>query len=113
MHELSVTQSILDIVFDHAKRHESKKILKVRLVIGKMSGVVADSVRFCFDAITKETIAEGAALEIEETPYTGKCAECAMIFEVQNYNLLCPDCMSTDIEITGGRELYVKEFEAE
>lgn len=113
MHELSVTQSMLDIVFDHARRHESKKILKVRLVIGKMSGVVADSIRFCFDAISKETIAEGAALEIEEVPYTGKCAACARSFEILNYTLLCPDCGSTGIEITGGMELYVKEFEVE
>jgi hydrogenase nickel incorporation protein HypA/HybF len=104
---------MLDIAFDHARRHESEKILKVRVVVGKMSGVVVDSIRFCFEAITKDTVAEGAVLEIEEVRYTGKCVGCARSFEVMDYTLLCPDCGSTDIEITGGRELYVKDIEVE
>ena len=113
MHELSITQSMLDIVLDHARRHAAQKVVKVRVVIGKMSGVAVESVRFCFEAVTKETLAEGAALEIEEVPYAGKCAECSTAFEIQDYTLACPRCSSTDIEITGGRELYVKDFEAD
>lgn len=113
MHELSITQSMLDIAFGHARRHQSEKILKVRMVVGKMYGVVVDSIRFCFEAITKDTMAEGAVLEIEEVRYTGKCTGCAQSFEVLDYTLLCPGCGSTNIEITGGRELYVKEIEVE
>ncbi len=113
MHELSVTQSILDIVFDHARKNQSRKILKVHLVVGAISGVVPDSIQFCFEALTKETIAEGAMLEIEKVPYTGECASCSKSFELSDYIQSCPDCRSNDIEITGGRELYVKEFEVE
>jgi len=70
MHELTITQTMLDIVLEQAKKASAKKVGAINLVIGELSGFVEESVRFYFDFLAKDTIAEGAALNFKPVSYT-------------------------------------------
>ncbi|MBI4284689.1 MAG: hydrogenase maturation nickel metallochaperone HypA [Chloroflexi bacterium] len=113
MHELSVTQSMLDIVLEQAKRAEARRVARINLIIGEMTGVVGDSVSFYLDILSKGTIAEGAAVNIKSIPATAKCRKCGSIFELGEHDWTCPACQGDSFEIVGGPELFVDSIEVE
>jgi len=113
MHEMSVAQSILKIVLNEAERNGATKVKIVRIRAGELRGIVRDQLAFFFDFITKDTLAEGAILEVEQVPIKGKCKSCEHVFMVQNYEFLCPECTSKDVDVLEGLELVVKEIEVE
>ncbi|HAP68097.1 MAG TPA: hydrogenase maturation nickel metallochaperone HypA [Nitrospinae bacterium] len=113
MHELSIVQNILEIAESEARKNNAAKIIKVWLKIGEMSGVVADSITFCFEALKSNTIARDAELLIDHVPLTGRCKNCGNNFQISNYIFKCNTCNNTDIEIISGRELFVDELEVE
>jgi len=103
MHELSITQSVVDAVCERAA---GRPVRTVSVRVGVLTAVVADSMRFCFDLITEGTVAEGASLEIDQPPGSGRCRDCGTEFALTDLVLLCP-CGSADVEITSGRELQI------
>ncbi|MDQ3576094.1 MAG: hydrogenase maturation nickel metallochaperone HypA [Actinomycetota bacterium] len=107
MHELSITQSVVDAVMEHTR---GDRVTKVRLQIGKLSGIVPDSVRFCFDLIAADTPLAGAVLEIDEPLGRAHCKGCGDDFGLRDLILLCP-CGSADVEVMAGTELAVKSVE--
>jgi hydrogenase nickel incorporation protein HypA/HybF len=107
MHELGITQEILEIV---AERAQERKVKRVVLEIGKLSCVLPDAIRFCFDMCAEGTIAEGAALEIIQPPGIGQCRLCGVEFEMERVIARCA-CGSTDIEWLAGEELRIKTME--
>ena len=113
MHELSIVQNILEIAESEARKNNAAKIIKIGLKIGEMSGVVIDSINFCFEALKSNTIARDAELLIDHVPLTGRCKNCGNNFQISNYIFKCNTCNNTDIEIISGRELFVDELEVE
>lgn len=113
MHELSIVQNILDMVESEARKNNATKIIKIGLKIGEMSGVVIDSIKFCFETLKSNTIARDAELLINYVPLTGKCKNCGMDFRIKDYQFICNNCHSNKVEIIGGKELQVEELEAE
>ena len=111
MHELAITQSMLDLVLKQAEEAGAGEIGKIHLVIGEMTGVVARSVQFYFDFLSKDTPAEGAVLNFEVIPTTARCRDCAKEFELGEFDWTCPHCQGNNIEITGGKELFVESIE--
>ena len=107
MHELSITQSVVDVV---TRRTGSDRVAKVHLQIGKLSGIVPDSVRFCFELIAADTPLAGATLEIDEPLGRGHCQTCGDDFELRDLILLCR-CGSADVQVVAGTELAVKSVE--
>jgi len=107
MHELGITQEILEIVMERA--HE-RKVKRVVLEIGKLSCVLPDAVRFCFDLCTAGTIAEGAELEIIQPPGRGCCRQCGVEFALHAAFSRCV-CGSTDVQWLSGEELRIKTME--
>jgi hydrogenase nickel incorporation protein HypA/HybF len=107
VHELSITQSIVDVVAGHAG---DSRVLAVHLTVGRLSGVVPDAVRFCFDLLTEGTPLEGARLEIEEPHGVARCGSCGSDFTLADLVLLCA-CGSADVELLAGRELRVTSLE--
>ena len=77
MHEMSLMESVLEIVEDEAKKAGATKVKAVRLDIGELSHVEPEAMRFCFEAVTGGSIADGAVLEIEMVPGRGWCIDCA------------------------------------
>lgn len=107
MHELSVTRSVVDAIVE---RMGDAEIAAVCLEIGALSGVVPDSVRFCFDVVCAGTPLEGARLDIEEPAGRARCRDCAGEFDLPDLLPLCP-CGSANVDITAGRQLRIKSVE--
>ena len=103
MHELAITESVVASV---SERLPDARITGVKLEIGVLSGVVADSVRFCFDLVTEGTNLEGASLEIVESPASCQCRECGAEFRPGDLIALCP-CGSADVAVLSGSELRI------
>lgn len=113
MHELSITQSMLDLVLEQAQNAGAKEVGKINLVLGEMTGVVDRSVRFYFDFLSKGTAAEGAKLSFKLIPTTARCRNCGQDFELGEFDWTCPRCQGNNIEIVGGKELFVESIEVE
>jgi hydrogenase nickel incorporation protein HypA/HybF len=103
MHELAITQSVVDAV---TERTGSAPVAAVRVRVGRLAGVVPDAMRFCFELVTAGTPVEGAVLEIEQPEGRGRCRTCGEEFLLPDLVLLCP-CGSADVEVLAGRELAV------
>jgi hydrogenase nickel incorporation protein HypA/HybF len=103
MHELAITESVVAAVTD---KLPDAKVTLVRLEIGALSGVVADSVRFCFDLVTEGTNLEGATLEITEPQASCRCRECGANFPASGVIVLCP-CGSADVAVLSGADLRI------
>lgn len=107
MHELAITESLVDAVIEHTG---GASVTVIRLRVGKLSGVVPDALRFCFDMVSRGTGLEGARLEIEEPPGRASCRTCGVDFDLTDLILLCP-CGSADVEVLAGRELALGSVE--
>ncbi len=107
MHELGITRNIVAIVTEHAG---DRRVKRVALEIGKLSAVMPDAVRFCFDVCSKDTPLEDAELEILETPGRGCCLECGAEIALDQPFGRC-ECGSARIECISGKELRIKEME--
>lgn len=113
MHELSLAQNILDIVEQEMTRHGATRATLIRIDVGEFTAVVPESLSFCFEVITRGTPLEGVKLEMNPVPLTGRCKGCGEEFKIRENNFICPWCESKDIETIAGKELLVKEIEAE
>ncbi len=113
MHELSITQSMFDLVLEQAKQHNAVKVTKINLVIGALTGVVGDSVQFYLEFLSKGTVAEGASLNIKSVPAQATCRKCKKVFKLSEMEWVCPDCKEASLEITGGTELFLESIEVE
>lgn len=110
MHELSITQSVVEICEQNAG---GRRVLSVTLELGALSGCVPDAVEFCFEACIKGTLLEGAKLNIERVEPKGLCRGCKKEFPVSAYYDSCPSCGGFEVELLRGEELRVKELEVE
>ncbi len=113
MHEMGITQNILDSIFAHAKEHDAKKVTRVKLEFGEMTQVVPDSILFYFELLGKDTIIEDAKIDIDIIPTTAKCSNCGQDFKVEDMIFICPKCGSFGTEILAGREMNIKSIEVE
>ena len=111
MHELAVTQNILDIVLDEAKAVKAERITKVSLVIGELSGVVGDCVQFYFPFLGEDSIANGASIDFRLVPAQLRCRKCVTSFNPQGSVWVCPNCQSSSVEVVAGRDCYVESIE--
>jgi hydrogenase nickel incorporation protein HypA/HybF len=107
MHELSITQSLVEAVLD---RTGDRSVTGVNLRIGPVSGVLPDAVRFCFEVVSADTPLAGATLTIDESEGRARCRSCRDEFVLEDMFLLCP-CGSADVEVVSGRELLVTSVE--
>jgi hydrogenase nickel incorporation protein HypA/HybF len=103
VHELAITQGVVDAV---TERTGIAPVTSVRVRVGRLSGVVPDAMRFCFELVTAGTPLAGATLEIEQPEGRGRCRTCGDEFELRDLVLLCP-CGSADVAVVSGRELAV------
>jgi hydrogenase nickel incorporation protein HypA/HybF len=107
LHEMAITQSVIQAVCD---RMGDVPVRRVCLEIGTLSGVVADSVRFCFDLVTEGTPLEGASLEIVQPTGKARCRDCGAEFVLNDLLVLCT-CGSANRELLAGEELKIREVE--
>jgi hydrogenase nickel incorporation protein HypA/HybF len=114
MHELAIAESIVDAVDTRAAECNATRVKGVRLRIGEASGVVTDSLTFCFEMLTSlnPTLA-GAQLLIDIVPHRAWCRHCAREFPVTNFIVQCPTCQEWDAKVISGTELQILDMEIE
>lgn len=103
MHELGVTRNIVAIVSEQAGE---KQVSRVLLEIGKLSAIMPEAIRFCFDVCCKDTQLENATLQINEVPGLARCQVCGNEFEIEQLFGRC-ECDSNDIACIAGEEMKV------
>lgn len=113
MHEMSLAESVLQIIEDAASKEGFVRVKTVWLEIGKLSCVEKDAISFCFDAVVKDTVAEGARLEIVETVGQGRCTRCGHETQIDTLYEACPRCGSYGMQVIAGDAMRVKELEVE
>ncbi|HXJ79051.1 MAG TPA: hydrogenase maturation nickel metallochaperone HypA [Candidatus Methylomirabilis sp.] len=110
MHELSICQGIIDIAVG-ALPLPMSRVSSVSVKIGRLTGVVADSLRYYFELLSPATPLAGATLRVEEVPIRGHCADCAVDFDIDTLSFTCPACGSGFVDLLSGRELQVVSLE--
>lgn len=107
MHELAVTESILEIAVRHAKEAGAERITDVYLVVGELSSIVDESVQFYWDIVSEDTAAAGAALHFRRVTAQLACRTCGHTYSPAE-DLLCPACGGSDVAVVAGEEFYVE-----
>lgn len=113
MHELSVTENILEIALRHAAQAEATRVTGLYLVIGRLSSIVDESVQFYWDIISQGTICQGAQLHFEHIPATLLCLECGHTYTLSGPLETCPQCDSALVRVTAGEEFRLDSIEVE
>lgn len=113
MHELTITESLLEIALRHAAEAGATKITDLYLVIGDLSSVVDESVQFYWDIIANETPAEGASLHFKRVPTEIICLNCHHQYKPVENQMACPSCGSISIKIISGEEFFLEAINVE
>ncbi|MGW5422235.1 hydrogenase maturation nickel metallochaperone HypA/HybF [Streptomyces sp. NPDC003943] len=110
MHEMSVALAVVDQVETAARSRGATGVRSIRLEMGELAGIVADSLAFCFELACAGTLVEGAELITTTVPGTARCEPCSRVWEVgMPPRLLCPGCGGAAVELVSGRELRIRE----
>lgn len=110
MHELGITRNIVAIV---GERAAGQKVLRVKLEVGRLSGMLPEAIRFCFPIAAQGTALEGALLEIDEPEGRGLCSACGAETALAAPIGRCPRCAAPSLRITSGEQLTIREMEVE
>jgi len=113
MHELSVAESIWNVINDELKKLKGKKLLSVKIVIGELSGVVPDALDFYLNLLKDDMGQPQATFTYEYVPVQFQCQSCGNVFTVDKPMFTCPQCGSGDVKIISGNEFYIEEMEVE
>lgn len=113
MHELGLTQHLIEIAERAARENGATKVRSVTVEIGDLAGVVPESVEFCFDACSRGTLLEGSRLEIIRIRGRGRCHDCKIACDLDTYTVACPLCGGFSLERLQGEELRVIEVEVD
>lgn len=111
MHEMALAEGIVRICEDHAQNAGAQKVAAIWIEIGDLSHVDPDAIAFCFAAVSKGTMADGARLEIERIPGRAWCHGCGKQVRLTSLTDACPDCGGYQLQVSGGEEMRVREME--
>jgi len=112
MHEMGIALEIIDIATASIPADlAGAKVARVNLEVGKLSAIVPDSLRFCFEIATKETALEGAELVIDTRPVVAVCKDCGHRWTIESPVFTCQACESSDLTLESGRELDITSIE--
>ena len=113
MHELPITEGLLNLALKHANQAGAKRITQLNLVIGQLASVVDDSIQFYWDIISKDTIAEGAKLEFRRVPAVLHCWNCEAEFTPNGRDYLCPQCGSARVKVVAGDDFLLESIDVD
>ncbi|OAT85572.1 hydrogenase maturation nickel metallochaperone HypA [Desulfotomaculum copahuensis] len=113
MHELSLIQSLVELVAYSARENGITRVTLVKLVVGEYHGALPGALQFAFSCLTPDTPLAGAELEIEIKPVKLHCHSCGLVFSPSGWSAVCPGCGSSTPDVLQGRELFVDYFEGD
>lgn len=112
VHELGIANQIFELLENEAKTRNAK-VSGVKLIIGRMSGIMPDSLVFLLQTISKDTICDGVKIEFEMVDPGFKCKDCGHLFTAEEYNFICPKCGNGDCDMISGSDLIVEKIHME
>jgi hydrogenase nickel incorporation protein HypA/HybF len=108
MHELSIAQQLVGVAEPAARAANAACVRRVRLRLGRLAGVVRESLEFAYELVTEGTLLAGSTLDIEDVPVVARCKTCAEDVAIAEVHVLrCPRCGLPTPEILSGRELEI------
>ena len=110
MHEVAIAQNILKIASDELSKHDGNLVASIHIEVGKLSGVVVDSLLFALEASKDAEYFQQTQFTIDETKALAKCMDCSREFEADDFIAVCPDCSGFRIEYLSGKELKIKSL---
>jgi len=110
MHEFDLSSAIVATVRKHAA---GRQVRHVTLRIGRLRQVVKDTLEFYFAIVGKDTVCEGATLEIIDVPAALRCNTCKREWEIEIPAFICGDCGPGAVEVVTGEEFMVESIEVE
>jgi len=113
MHEVSLAEGVLQLIEEYQRNEGFSSVQLVRLEIGRMADVEIDAMRFCFDAVVRDSVADGAVLEIVEVAGQGWCEACQKTVPMNVRFDACPECGHFPLQVSGGTKMRVSELEVE
>jgi hydrogenase nickel incorporation protein HypA/HybF len=113
MHEVGLMESVLQIAESQARHSGARSIHEIRMRVGRMTGVVIESLEHAFAVLKDGTMASAASLVVEDVPGVCWCAECGSEFEAEGMIGECTTCGRPSFEIRRGRELDVVSLEVD
>jgi len=113
VHELSIAQSLFDLVREEGQRHGLENITVIKVQVGALAAVVPEALSFCFEMLSRGTPLEAARLDIETVSVRALCNHCQHVFTVADKVFLCPQCQEPGVELLSGRELTLMSIEGE
>ncbi|WP_263832782.1 hydrogenase maturation nickel metallochaperone HypA [Sulfurospirillum oryzae] len=113
MHEFSIVNALLEMCEKNAREHEAKKVTKVEIKVGKLSGVEPHLLETAFDTFKEETVCDGAEFVMHVQDIVIRCQSCQNEAELSKNEFCCPKCMSTDVSVIDGEEMYLMRLEME
>lgn len=113
MHELAITENILEIALRHAEEAKARRVKNLFMVLGQISTVVDDSVQFYWDIISQDTIAEGAKLHFRRIPLELHCLDCGHRYRPESGSFTCPGCASVQVQVVTGDEFFLEAIDVE
>jgi hydrogenase nickel incorporation protein HypA/HybF len=111
MHELAVTENILNIAVKHATQANATCVTDIHIVIGRLSSIVDDSIQFYWDMISENTICAQSKLHFQRLPARILCLDCAHEFEIESFLAPCPSCNSARVKVLSGEEFWLESIE--
>ena len=113
MHELAVTESILNIALKHAEQAGAVRVTNLNIVLGQLSSIVDDSVQFYWDIISEGTLCAGARLHFERVPASLACLDCGTTYSLPGELTGCPNCGSIRVKVVAGDEFRLDSIDVE
>jgi hydrogenase nickel incorporation protein HypA/HybF len=113
MHEMSLAENVLELIVESAREQHFTRVKSITLEIGQLAAVEADALRFCFEAVTRNSIAADAKLLIIETIGVGRCRACGATVVMPEKYGFCSSCESPRLDIVSGDQMRVKELSVE
>jgi hydrogenase nickel incorporation protein HypA/HybF len=113
LHELSITQNIIEIATEKARDAGARRVTGLSIVVGSLTGIAEECVKFYFEFVAKDTMLEGANMEFRLVPSLARCRACKVEFSPEEGSWHCPGCGSLNAEIVAGRELFLESIEVD
>ncbi|WP_457612186.1 hydrogenase maturation nickel metallochaperone HypA [Methanocaldococcus sp.] len=111
MHELSYASAMLNAILESVKEYKDVKVKEINLEVGRLTFINPEQLKFAFEIIAKDTICEGAKINISYIEPKCKCLKCGYEGEplvIDEIEIYCPKCKSISLKLDGGREFNIK-----
>ncbi len=113
MHELGIMTGVMESVEQAARGAGAERVLRIDLSVGVMTEAVEDALRFAFEALSENTLCEGAVFEIHMIEPLSVCLECGKEYTHDRFHMMCPECGSVFTELIAGKELQIDSIEVD